>query len=135
METKDVNKKRLIKNDRVICVVSSTRIIPIATELFRKPFLLYKKKRKPIEIDDSDDSDTERIKMFNSSMVNCRLHKDEMPSTTRLQLRTGTERVLVIKNINGDHIQFWNDKDWARDESLQHYHPANRFRKVERKWT
>jgi len=109
-------------------------MIPICTELFRKPFLLYKKKRKEVTIEEGDDDDDIRIKKFNASMVNCRLHKDDLPSTTREQLRNGTERVLVIKKINNGHLQFWNNKEWTREESLQHFHPANRFRKVKRKW-
>lgn len=126
----DYNGRQLQKGDRVMCMVSSIRLIPICIHEHRKPRMIPEKRRGKYEITEHDTEDTARMKKFNSMVTGCRLHLDRVVG--KLSDPTGELRVrtLTVDHVSGAYVHFENRVDIPWRKRLLHYHPAERFKKL-----
>lgn len=130
----DIKGTPLSKKDRVICIESSIIVAPMCTHPFKIPKVIPRKYRKNTGVTENDDLDTVRVKEFNASMSNCRMHRDMLLGKNTVEANNPGKdvkmRVLTIKDVSSDHIAFYNDKERPRHESLMHFHPAYKFLKI-----
>ena len=130
--TVDIDNTPLQRGDVVICIKSSIIIAPYCTHPFKRPTLISSKKRKNVEVSESDTTDDILIKNYNSSMRDARLVRDEIVGKeTIVSLNKGKSKVTMqwykIKEVSGDHISFYPTSDTDR---TRHFHPACKFKKV-----
>jgi len=128
----DIDNTPLKQGDTVICILSSIIIAPYCKNPYKRPSLIAKKKRKLIEIKDSDTVDDIAIKIYNNSMRDARLVRDEIVGENTIRLLNPQKKRLTmqwykVKEVSGNHICFYPTSD---DIRTRHFHPANKFKKV-----
>jgi hypothetical protein len=98
---KDIKGREILPKNRVVCIISSVLEAKMCTHLFNRPF----KDR------------------YWKSHTDILLNKKDADKAGNKKLA----RVLTVKDISGDHLCFYNDKNSPEAETVFHYHPANRF--------
>jgi len=130
--TVDIDNSPLKQGDTVVCIESSIILAPYCKNPYKRPSIISKKKRKPIEIEDNDNADDIAIKKYNNSMREARLVRDEIVGEKTIRsLNPKKKRLSMqwykVKEVSGDHISFHPTSD---DSRTRHFHPARKFRKV-----
>jgi len=130
--TLDIDNNPLKQGDTVICIESSIIIAPYCKNPYKRPSIISKKKRKEIITEKNDNADDITIKIYNNSVREARLHRDEIVGYNTIKtLNPDKKRITMqwykIKEVSGDHISFYPTSDENR---TRHFHPARKFRKV-----
>ena len=130
--TTDIDNNPIKEGDTVICILSSIIIAPYCKNPYKRPTLIAKKKRNPIDIEEGDTADDIAIKQYNNSMRDARLFRDEIVGKNTIKLlnpnKTGlTMQWYKVKEVSGNYISFYPT---SNDSRTRHFHPANKFKKV-----
>ena len=130
--TLDIDNNPLKQGDTVVCIESSIIIAPYCKNPYKRPSIISKKKRKEIITEKNDNADDITIKIYNNSVREARLHRDEIVGYNTIKtLNPDKKRITMqwykIKEVSGDHISFYPTSDENR---TRHFHPARKFRKV-----
>ena len=130
--TTDIDNNPIKEGDTVICISSSIIIAPYCKNPYKRPTLIAKKKRNPIDIEEGDTVDDIAIKQYNNSMRDARLFRDEIVGKNTIKLLNPNKKGLTmqwykIKEVSGNYISFYPT---SNDSRTRHFHPANKFKKV-----
>jgi hypothetical protein len=130
--TTDIDNNPIKEGDTVICILSSIIIAPYCKNPYKRPTLIAKKKRNPIDIEEGDTADDIAIKQYNNSMRDARLFRDEIVGKNTIKLLNPNKKGLTmqwykIKEVSGNYISFYPT---SNDSRTRHFHPANKFKKV-----
>jgi hypothetical protein len=130
--TLDIDNNPLKQGDTVVCIESSIILAPYCKNPYKRPSIISKKKRKEIITEKNDNADDITIKIYNNSVREARLHRDEIVGYNTIKtLNPDKKRITMqwykIKEVSGDHISFYPTSDENR---TRHFHPARKFRKV-----
>jgi len=130
--TFDIDNNPLKQGDTVVCIESSIILAPYCKNPYKRPSLISKKKRKEIKIEENDNADDIAIKIYNNSVREARLSRDEIVGYNTIKaLNPDKKRITMqwykVKEVSGDHISFYPTSDTER---TRHFHPARKFRKV-----
>lgn len=98
---KDIKGVEVKPKMRVICIKSSALLAKVCTSFFNKPRGNKNWKNHLDIVLNLKDAESNGNKRF--------------------------ARVLTVKDISGDYLSFYNDKEISEEETLLHYHPANKF--------
>lgn len=130
--TVDIDNTPLKQGDTVVCIESSIIIAPYCKNPYKRPSIISKKKRKPVKIEENDNADDIAIKIYNNSVREARLVRDEIVGYNTIKALNPNKKKITmqwykIKEVSGDHISFYPTSD---DSRTRHFHPAKKFRKV-----
>jgi hypothetical protein len=130
--TTDIDNNPIKEGDTVICILSSIIIAPYCKNPYKRPTLIAKKKRNPIDIEEGDTADDIAIKQYNNSMRDARLFRDEIVGKNTIKLLNPNKKGLTmqwykVKEVSGNYISFYPT---SNDSRTRHFHPANKFKKV-----
>jgi hypothetical protein len=130
--TTDIDNNPIKEGDTVICILSSIIIAPYCKNPYKRPTLIAKKKRNPIDIEEGDTVDDIAIKQYNNSMRDARLFRDEIVGKNTIKLLNPNKKGLTmqwykVKELSGDYISFYPT---SNDSRTRHFHPAKKFKKV-----
>ena len=76
--TIDIDNNPLNPGDTVKCIESSIIIAPYCKNPYKRPSIISRKKRRELEIKQSDTADDIAIKKYNNSMREAKLVRDEI---------------------------------------------------------
>ena len=99
--TKDIRGNEIQTKMRVVCIQSSVLMAKMCTHPFERP----------------------KGKKFWKEHIDILLNRKDAEKNGNKRFA----RVLTVKDISNGYLSFYNDKDCPENESLHHYHPANRF--------
>ena len=130
--TTDIDNNPIKEGDTVICILSSIIIAPYCKNPYKRPTLIAKKKRNPIDIEEGDTVDDIAIKQYNNSMRDARLFRDEIVGKNTIKLLNPNKKGLTmqwykVKEVSGNYISFYPT---SNDSRTRHFHPAKKFKKV-----
>lgn len=98
---KDIKGREVLPKNRVVCIISSVLEAKMCTHPFERP---------------SKDR-------YWKSHIDTLLNRKDADKAGNKKLA----RMLTVKEVSGDHISFYNDKNASEEETVFHFHPANRF--------
>jgi hypothetical protein len=104
--TTDIDNNPIKEGDTVICILSSIIIAPYCKNPYKRPTLIAKKKRNPIDIEEGDTVDDIAIKQYNNSMRDARLFRDEIVGKNTIKLLNPNKKGLTmqwykVKEVSG----------------------------------